>query len=78
MAFVTKSLGLLVPLWFKKKKRPISCEVVVLSIRDNIRERIVNCDIFVKSDTFVTGSQRRERSESMEWTAETYGRVLED
>lgn len=73
MAFVTRSLGLFVPSWLKKKKKN-SCEVVVLSIRDTIRECIVNCS----SDIFITGSQRREQTESMEGTAETYGRVLED
>lgn len=57
-----------------KKKTTISCEVLVLSIRDNITEYTVNCS----RDIFTTGSQRRERTESMEGTVETSGRVLED
>lgn len=76
MAFVTRSLGLLVPLWFKifKIYIYISCEVLVLSIRDNVKECIANCS----SDIFTTGSQRRGWTESMEGPAETSGRVLED
>lgn len=74
MAFLSRSLGLLVHLWFKKNPT-ISCvEVLVLNIRDNIRECIVNCS----SDIFITGSQRRERTEGMEGSAEPFGIVLED